>query len=410
MSDKILAIRGAIFTWAAHGVALGVAFFVTPILLRELGPEQYGIWSIVTALTGYYGLVNMGIGKANVKYIAQFDAAGDAGAERQVISTAFVILTLLALLLVAIAAFAAWSFPAVFDIGDYPASLARWVVFLVGLRVVVELVAQVFHAGLLARKRFDLSNVVLIAQLVARGVFCVLVVRSGGGLVGMALVAVGVALAVSLAKWFLATRLLGIPRPHLSCANRRTARMLFGFGLLELLIQLARRFSAYGGGLILGILAGPAAVAYYSVAESLTRRSVNLGKGVSGVVMPFASQFEAQQDRHAMRRLAVLSVRVLCALGLLLAVGIVLLGDSFLRHWIGADMAVHVYPVICVLAVAVALKLPSSGFQSILTGMGRMRFLSGLAVGEGFVMLALGGALTRLYGAVGMACAVLVAQ
>jgi len=410
VSDKTLAIRGVLFAWASHLVAIGVAFFVTPVLLRGLGAERYGIWSIVMALTGYYGVVNMGIGKANVKYLAQFSAVGDADAERRVISTAFVIFSLLALGLVVLAAGAAWLFPLVFDLGRYSAERARLVVFVVGLKVATELVAQVFHAALIARKRFDLSNLVLIGNLAATGILCVLVVRSGGGLVEMALVVVFAAVAVGMAKWALATRLLGVPRPRPSLARRDTARMLFGFGLFELVIQLARRFSTYGGGIILGILAGPAAVAYYSVAESLTRRSVGLGKGVSGVVMPFASQFDAEGDRHAMRRMVILSVRVLLALGLLLAVGIVILGRPFLRHWIGEDIAVHVYPVICILAAAVAVKLPSNGLQAALTGMGRMRFLSGVAMAEGTLILGLGIVLATLYGAVGMAWAVLAAQ
>ena len=410
VNNKSLAIRGVVWTSASHVISIAMTFFVTPILLRTLGAEQYGIWSIVIALTGYYGLVNMGIGKANTKYIAQFDAVGDTKAVREVMSTGLAIFSLLAVVVLAVAGGVAWLFPYLFDLGDYPIPLARWIVMLTGLKVAVNLIGQVFAAGVGARKRFDLTNSLLCTRLILTGTLTILVVVSGGGLLGMALVVLGTAILFRAGICFLAIRVAGLPRPSLGGFNRDTGKMLFRFGLLNLVIQIVRRTSLVGGSLILGLFAGPVAVAYYSVAESLTRKSLSLGKTINYVVMPFASQFDAQSDRYALKRLMVLPTRLLLTLALLITAVLLILGKSFLTLWISPEIAANVYPVICILCLSLLVKLPTNGLQSTLTGMGRMTFLSRVAIGEGVTMLILGIILTPLYGTLGMASAVLISQ
>lgn len=407
---KAQAIRGVVWTAATHAVSLTLTFFVTPILLSGLGAERYGIWSMIVALTGYYGLVNMGIGKANTKYLTQFVATDDEQAVRGVVSTGFFLFCMLALLVVLLAGGVAWIFPWVFKIGGYPAALARGVILLTGLKVAVDLIGQVFGAGLTALKRFGLKNLLQTATLVSTGVGMIIVVSAGGGLVAMAVVMLAAHAVAKILEWLLATRLLGLPQPSPRAINRITASMLFCFGSLETGIQLVRRFTLYGGGLLLGIFVGPAAVAYYTIAESLTRKSLNLGKVMNSVVMPFASHFDAQADRYALRRLVSLSTRTLLALGLLLVTGVFVFGEAFFRLWIGEEIAEHVYPVACILSVAVAIKLPANGMQAALTGIGRMKLLSRIAIAEGVVILLLGLVLTPVLGTIGMACAVLAGQ
>ena len=87
METKTLAVRGVAISWLGRVCGLAVTFFVTPILVHGLGEATYGLWSIVMALTGYYGLVDLGIGKASTKYIAEFDAKKDELAVRKVVDT-----------------------------------------------------------------------------------------------------------------------------------------------------------------------------------------------------------------------------------------------------------------------------------------------------------------------------------
>jgi len=403
------AIGGVIWMSLSKCLTIAIAFILTPILFRGIGVEQYGIWSIVMALTGTYGLVNMGIGKANVKYIAEFDAVDDRRAVRQVVSTGMAMFSAMALVVVCIAGLVAWLFPVMFDIGVYPVELARWVVLLTAAKVVVELVGQVFRAGIMAKKRFDLRSITNTASRVIAAVTMIVVIQFGGGLVELATVVLVVGILNTSVATVMAIR-IGLPLPSLASVNRDVGRKLFHFGALSLLIQIVRRFSIVGGSIVLGIFSGPAAVAFYSVAESLTSKSLNLGKPINYVVMPFASQFGAQSDRYALKRLVIMPTRLLLTIGAMLAAILFILGYSLLELWITPEAAINAYPIIAVLSLSVLIKMPTAGIQSVLQGMGKMTFLSRVAVAEGTVMLVLAVVLTPIWGAIGMAWAVVSAQ
>ncbi len=41
-----------------------VAFFLTPFVVNSLGSTAYGIWVLLMSLTGYYGLLDLGVSAA----------------------------------------------------------------------------------------------------------------------------------------------------------------------------------------------------------------------------------------------------------------------------------------------------------------------------------------------------------
>ena len=54
---------------------LGLSFFATPIIVKALGDEDYGIYALVLGFIGYS--FNFGIGRAITKYIAEYRASGE---------------------------------------------------------------------------------------------------------------------------------------------------------------------------------------------------------------------------------------------------------------------------------------------------------------------------------------------
>ena len=53
--------RNAASNWLGYAVQVVVTFFLTPFVLKSLGDTRYGIWALITGLTGYYGLLALGL-------------------------------------------------------------------------------------------------------------------------------------------------------------------------------------------------------------------------------------------------------------------------------------------------------------------------------------------------------------
>lgn len=52
-------------------VPLSVALFAIPYVVRGLGAERFGVLSIASALLGYFGIFDLGLGRATTKFVAE---------------------------------------------------------------------------------------------------------------------------------------------------------------------------------------------------------------------------------------------------------------------------------------------------------------------------------------------------
>ena len=49
-----------------------IGFLMFPFIIRHVGIEDYGLYLLVGAFVGYFGLLDFGVGSALVKYVAQY--------------------------------------------------------------------------------------------------------------------------------------------------------------------------------------------------------------------------------------------------------------------------------------------------------------------------------------------------
>src|SRR5438093_1103356 len=103
--------------------------------------------------------------------------------------------------------------------------------------------------------------------------------------------------------------------------------------------------------LLLGILAGPAAVAVFSVGVTLASFVSKGLQPISGVLFPMASEMEALGQRSGSARLLEVGTRVNLALALPLVTILLVDGPTLLRLWVGEGFA-QSYPVLAAFALA----------------------------------------------------------
>jgi len=71
-------------------VTIGATYVLTPFVIHVLGPEGYGTWTLITSMTGYIGLLALGVPMASVRYLAQHVAEGDRRKMNEAIGAASV--------------------------------------------------------------------------------------------------------------------------------------------------------------------------------------------------------------------------------------------------------------------------------------------------------------------------------
>ena len=54
-----------------------LVFFFRPSFVHHLGDAAFGIWVLIFAVTGYYGLFDLGIRSSIIRYVSKYTATDD---------------------------------------------------------------------------------------------------------------------------------------------------------------------------------------------------------------------------------------------------------------------------------------------------------------------------------------------
>ena len=57
--------------WIASLLSIVYALFITPIVIKALNKDLYGVWSFLNGLLAYSSLLYVGLGAAFIKYLSQ---------------------------------------------------------------------------------------------------------------------------------------------------------------------------------------------------------------------------------------------------------------------------------------------------------------------------------------------------
>ena len=393
--------------YVAKILTLGVWFFLTPFLLRKLGASDYGLWILIGSIAAYGSLLDFGIATAVTKYVAQFHAEGRIEQARSLVATTLWLYLGLGLVAVVLSAILAPIIPLALKLPPDQQTTASWLMLLSGLGLGVSLPSATSIAVLRGMHRFDLANLVGIFGMTLFTVATVTVLLLGGGLLGMVAVGIPVTIVTQIPAIWLIRRTAPELRFGLRDTDRSLFRTVMSFSSALFVINVAGQLQTKTDEITIGAFMPIANVAPYSIARRLSEMPQMLSEQFMKVIMPLASQLDAENDHTRLRTLYLTSSRLTLAIFLPLAAGVIVLAQPFLKAWVGAPYDQYAYLVV-ILTLASLLDTSQWPAGAILQGIGRHRMLAVITLGAAFANLGLSLILVRPFGLAGVALGTLI--
>lgn len=356
---------------AVNGVVL---LLLTPLVVRHLGPSQYGIWVLATAIGSYLGFLNAGSGAAGVRAVARLAGTGRIGEASRDVGSIFRIYLVVGL--VAASALILLSFTTLdyFHVPGVEQAQARTLLILIAINFLISFPFGVTRSVLAGLHRFQLLGAVEVVWALFRLGATVVLLGAGFGLLALGGIQLVASIGGHLTRWVLIRRVA--PRIHLtggpewrglSAEASIFSALSFGYESLRTLFDNADL-------LLLGILAGPAAVGIFSVGLSLASFVSKGLNPISGVLFPMASEMEALGRRSEAARLLEVGTRVNLALALPMVTILLVDGPALLRLWVGEGFEAS-YPVLAAFALANLMMAASLASSTLLFGAGQIGVL-----------------------------------
>jgi len=347
--------RNVASNWIGIPISVAYGLIITPIIVRALDTELYGVWSFLNGLLLYSDLLYVGLGSALIKYVAQHRANNDQAGMNRLVSVVAGIYGVIGVIGFAVMIGVSTVVPYAFaqPLSAEAARAAAATCMLLGAQLFFVFLGSAFSGLICGHNRFDLVNIVGIATIAIRFVAIPLILATGRDpLFRLALLTSSVAAIQTLMLAAISYRL--VPRLSVRVVRwrRDELRMLYGFGLPSFFIMFAVRLISFSDTTIVGIMLGASSVAIYALPLQLMDYARTAVGGFTGVLLPRLTVLTTRGDVASVREAYLSANRIACFLTAWLGATVMTVGPSFLNRWVGDTFSAPAQWVLVCLAVA----------------------------------------------------------
>lgn len=363
-----------------------------PLVVKGLGEASYGVYSLVTAIVGYFAVIDINVTAGSVKYIAEHNARQDRDKVAETMS--FGLATYAGIGLLGAAGLflgARWFVTSVFSV---PANLVPEAIPTLQLAALGFLLGQLqnyLNSVPQSLMRYDLSSRVEMVFGTLVPLATVGVLMLGFGLFEVILLRVLASSLHCLILWRAIRSLL--PGFRWRWPGARIRHELLSFSAYSFLSRFASLSYAYADKLIIGALVGVTGLAYFTVASTLANRVLSLTFRLSGVFFPAASALAAKGELTRLDQVYVKATRYVVYLNAAILVLVAVFAHQILGYWMNEDFARNGALVLAVMALAQFIDSLTSLPSLVNDGMGHPRVSGMFALcraGAGLVIVYLG--------------------
>lgn len=390
--------------WLLMVVTVAATYVLLPYSLKHLGQEQYGIWLIITSLTGYMGLLMLGVPMASVRFIAESLAKKDYLQMNKFIGSSAGLFLFMGFVSLVVGCGLFVFFEVAYPIPPEIRNPARAAFFLVLLYIAGGFFGELPYGIMAAHHDFVLRNSLQTITLVYRLVATIVLLKVYPSVASLAIVLLSSMALETTILWTVIHRRYPEVKLDLGKFEMSTVRTIFSFSIFVLVLTVGFKLVFQTDSLVIGKFLNVSDIPYYAAANSLIIYLIEFVIGIASVVMPTATKLRALDQDQGLRELLLKWSKIAMSLSLLASLYLAEFGPRFLKVWIGPAFEVSGGNVLRVLLLSTAVFLPVRGIAlPILMGLGKPKGAVWGLLATGLFNLVLSILWAKQYGLIGVA-------
>ncbi len=369
-------IFSILWSWMGVAASLFTGILLSPYLIRKLGAEGYGVWTLSFALVEYGTFLDLGFRSAVVKYVAHYRAVEQPLGINQVINTGLLYSSLVSMGIFASTVLVSGSLHYFFHMSAAFEHSFRILIILVSLSWCVGFVFGLFGACLEAIQRFDLYNKATVVVTIARAAGIALLLYLGHGLIAIGVLTV-VTQCVGYALYYILFRRVVVSlRVSPRYASVQTLRTMARFGIHTFFINVSSLLLNQGPPMLIGHFLPAAFVGFYQLPMKLIQYTSDAVARIGIITNANAAELHARGDSRAISQLATYANRYSLMLFMPLAIVFWIFGDRIFHLWVPsiAGFSAPLLPILLAGYMIAVVAQFSSGM--LLQGLGRHQWFA----------------------------------
>lgn len=382
-----------------------VGITYTPFMLRMMGQNEYGLYSLVSSIVAYLTVLDLGFGAAITRYTAKFRAENKIHEQYQMFGMFLILYSVIGVIAFIIGLGLYFNVENLFDSTMTQSDFykVRIMLLLMIFNIAFTFPMSIWGAIITAYEDFVFQKLINIARIVLNPLVMVVLLCLGYKAIAMVVVITCfnvVTLAIN--AWY--------------CWKKLKIKVEFGYfnwlflkeiGIYSFWIFLASIVNQIywsSGQFILGMFSGPKAVAIYAVAIQLSNIFTGFSTAVSSVFLPKVTAMVTKNDDYKqVSDLFIRTGRIQYIIIAFILVGFILFGKQFILLWAGKNYE-GAYSIALLFFIPLTVPLIQNLGIVILEARNKMKFRSILYLIISLSSLFLSVPLSKYYG--GFGCAI----
>jgi O-antigen/teichoic acid export membrane protein len=403
IEEKDILAKNTLINLVGRGIPLLFAVAAIPFVIDGLGTERFGVLTIVWIIIGYFGLFDMGLGRATTKFVADQEAQG-AEQLSPIILTSILLLVGLGVVGGGVIVLATpYLVQYILNIPPELVQETKSAFYVLSMSIPLVLGSIGARGALEAQQRFAIVNLIKVPASIINYVGPLLVLPFSNQLQHVVIVLI-IARSITFVMYLyycfkddFTIRLAQYP-------VRKWIKELFSFGAWITVSNLISPLMVYIDRFILGAMMTMTAVAYYTTPYEMVTRLLIVGSSFMGVMFPAFSVYSLKKSEK-LADLHQKSIRYLLLALVPVITFLVLSAEPLLYYWLGAEFAQNSTGVLQLLAVGVLANSIGLVPYTMLQAVGRPDITAKLHIVELPIYLGMIWFFSQTMGIVGVALA-----
>lgn len=406
---------GTILSYLQLGLGAVINLLYTPIMLRILGPNEYGLYNTVASTISMLSILNLGFGSSYIRYYAVYKKDNDWNAVYKLNGLFLGIFLVIGSVALLCGLFLANNLELIFADGLAAEELilAEKLMVLLTINLAISFPMSVFTSIISANERFVFLKGVGILKTVVSPLMCIPLLLAGHRSLGLVLCTLAISMVVDILNIYYVLYILGnrfvagIPTPGI-------LKDLFAFTAFIAINIIVDQINTNLDKVLLARYNGTVSSAVYSVGFQLYQYFVMFSTAISSVHVPkvhMCVQKTAEDIKQRKEELTSLFTRVgrlqFIVLGLI-ASGLCFFGRAFITiYWAGPEYEDSYFVMLMLVLPAIVPLIQNLGIE-IQRAQNKHQFRSEAYMVMAIVNYLLTIVLCPVYGALGAAAGTMI--
>lgn len=405
MQKKVNQLKmGTILSYLSIVIQSLCAIIYTPVMLRLLGQNEYGLYQLGSSAVSYLSLLSFGFNSSYVKFYFEYKVKGEEEEIRRLNSIFLLVFCCLAIVSCIVGGGMIASADLIFNTSLSAADVhqVRILMFILVLSTALTFPNIIFDCYIIAHEKYIFQRLVLIGATVLLPILTLPLLYMGYK--STALVAVNLFISVlrTVMNVYYCIVKLGM-KFQFHGMQLKVLKNVGSFSIFIFLNEIATQINWNVDKVILGAVQGASVVAIYSVGSQFNQYFINMSTAVSNVFIPRVNKMVAEkQGNDVLTALFIKIGRVQYVVLSAILGGYLLYGKFFIMKWAGEGYDAAYYVGALVMIPAIIPLIQNIGIE-IQKAKNMHKFRSIVYFIIAFANLGISVPLGKYYGAIGAA-------